>query len=419
MSLRSIMKGNVLVLTVSRVLWSMSDSLAWPYLSLYILSLGGNVTTVGFVYAIGTMAACVLYPIGGYIADKAGRARLVGMATLLYVTSFVIFALADSWEWLAFAYAYQQVVLFYMPAMNAIMADSIPVGARGRIYAVTVSIPNAVRIITPYAGGYLIAVYTLQPAMRLSYTLSFCIGAVVAFIRLRYLRETITNGEKIGRNVPKILLEGYKNVFTSIRWVISNMPGYAGMAVLLSCIGSLVMPFWIVYAQNIIGISAYSWGVILLIGGLVNTLSSLVVGGLVDRIGVRKCMITSFVLSIPPMFLFTLAQDFYQVMAVWIILMVASSFLWISSSVFLADTIPRSMRGRVMSGVGQGVSFGITGVGYASGFLLFIPMTIGSVISGYIYNYNPVYPWYIQSVFLTVGLIICLLFVKNPERPEA
>jgi len=419
LSLRSIMKGNVLVLTVSRVLWSMSDSLAWPYLSLYILSFGGTATTVGFVNAIGTMAACVLYPIGGYIADKAGRARLVGMATVLYISSFVIFALANSWEWLAFAYAYQQVVLFYMPAMNAIMADSIPVGARGRIYAVTVSIPNAVRIITPYVGGYFIAVYTLQPAMRMSYTLSFCIGAVVAFIRLRYLRETITNGEKIGKNVPKILFEGYKNVFTSLRWVISNMPGYAGMAVLLSCIGSLVMPFWIIYAQNIIGISAYSWGVILLIGGLINTLSSLVVGSLVDRIGVRKCMITAFVLSIPPMFLFTLAQDFYQVVAIWVILMVASSFLWISSSVFLADAIPRSMRGRVMSGVGQGVSFGITGVGYASGFLLFIPMTIGSVISGYIYNYNPVYPWYIQSVLLTVGLIICLLFIKNTERPEA
>jgi MFS family permease len=419
LSLRSIMKGNVLVLTVSRVLWSMSDSLAWPYLSLYILSLGGTATTVGFVNAIGTMAACVLYPIGGYIADKAGRARLVGMATVLYISSFVIFALANSWEWLAFAYAYQQVVLFYMPAMNAIMADSIPVGARGRIYAVTVSIPNAVRIITPYVGGYLIAVYTLQPAMRMSYTLSFCIGAVVAFIRLRYLRETITNGEKIGKNVPKILFEGYKNVFTSLRWVVSNMPGYAGMAILLSCIGSLVMPFWIIYAQNIIGISAYSWGVVLLIGGLVNTLSSLVVGGLVDRIGVRKCMIMAFVLSIPPMFLFTLARDFYQVVAIWVILMVASSFLWISSSVFLADTIPRSVRGRVMSGVGQGVSFGITGVGYASGFLLFIPMTIGSVISGYIYNFNPVYPWYIQSVFLTVGLIICLLFIKNPERPEA
>jgi MFS family permease len=98
LSLRSIMKGNVLVLTVSRVLWSMSDSLAWPYLSLYILFLGGTAESVGFVYAVGTMAACVLYPIGGYIADKAGRARLVSMATLLYITSFAVFAFANNWE---------------------------------------------------------------------------------------------------------------------------------------------------------------------------------------------------------------------------------------------------------------------------------------------------------------------------------
>ena len=43
------------------------------------------------------------------------------MATLLYTSSFVIFAFANSWEMLAVAYAYQQVVLFYMPAMNAIL----------------------------------------------------------------------------------------------------------------------------------------------------------------------------------------------------------------------------------------------------------------------------------------------------------
>jgi hypothetical protein len=34
------MKGNILVLTVSRVIWSVSDSIVYPYLSLYILELG-------------------------------------------------------------------------------------------------------------------------------------------------------------------------------------------------------------------------------------------------------------------------------------------------------------------------------------------------------------------------------------------
>ena len=413
------MRGNVLVLTVSRVLWSMSDSLCLPYLSLYIIALGGTAATVGWVNAIGSLAAAALYPIGGYIADKAGRARLVGVATLLYTSSFMIFAFANSWEMLAIAYAYQQVVLFYMPALNAIMADSIPVGARGKIYSVTVAVPNAVRIITPYLGGYLIALMTLQPAMRVGYTMAFGIGAVVAFIRIRYLKETVVNKEGIGKNPTKILSEGYRNVFTSLRWVFSHMRGYAIVAILLSFVGSLVTPYWILYAQEFVGIDAYGWGVILLIGGLANTITSLVVGGLVDKIGSKKCMMISFVLAVPGMAAFPFVTTFWQAMFVWVLMMVSSSFLWIASSVFLADSIPRPIRGRIMAGVGQGVSFGVSGGGYASGFLLFIPMTIGNLIGGYIYQYNPQFPWFIQVVTLSLALVMTFFIVKEPEKAES
>ena len=418
LSLRQIMKGNVLVLTVSRVLWSMSDSLCLPYLSLYIIALGGNAATVGWVNAVGSLAAAVLYPIGGYIADKAGRARLVGVATLLYTSSFVIFAFANSWEMLAVAYAYQQVVLFYMPAMNAIMADSIPVGARGRTYSLTVAIPNAVRIITPYMGGYLIALLTLQPAMRVGYTMAFGIGAAVAFIRIRYLKETVVDKEGTGRNPAKILFEGYRNVFTSLRWVFSNMRGYAIVAILLSFVGSLVTPFWIVFAKQIIGIDAYGWGLILLIGGVANTIMSLIVGNLVDKLGTKRCMMISFVLAVPGMAAFAFATAYWQAMLIWVLMMVSSSFLWISSSVFLADSIPRSMRGRIMAGVGQGVSFGVSGGGYASGFLLFIPMTIGNLVGGYIYQFNPQFPWFIQVATLSLALVMTHFIVKEPTKAE-
>ena len=412
------MRGNVLVLTVSRVLWSVSDSICLPYLSLYILALGGTAETVGWVNALGSLAAAVLYPIGGYIADKAGRARLVGVSTLLYTSSFVVFAFANSWEMLAIAYAYQQVVLFYMPALNAIMADSIPPGARGKIYSVTVAVPNAVRIITPYLGGYLIALMTLQPAMRVGYTLAFGIGAVVAFIRMRYLKETVAEKEGIGRNPVRVLGEGYKQVFTSLRWVFSNMRGYTIVAILLSFVGSLVTPFWIIYAKEVIGIDAYGWGVILLIGGVANTIMALIVGGMVDKMGPKKCMMISFVLGVPGMALFPFVTTFLQAMLVWVLMMIASAFLWIASSVFLADSIPRAMRGRIMAGVGQGVSFGVSGGGYASGFLLFIPMSIGNIIGGYIYEYNPQYPWFIQVVTLTLALGMTYLIVKEPEKAE-
>ena len=417
-TLRSMMKGNILVLTVSRVLWSMSDTIVYPYLSLFILALGGSKNTIGDVYFWGSLAACVLYPIGGYIADKAGRAKFVGLATLLYVSSFLIFASAPTWGWLAVAYAYQQIVLFYMPALNAIMADSIPIGGRGRIYALTIAVPEAVRIMTPYLGGYLIAVYTLDPAMRIGYTMSFIIGIVVAFIRIRYLKETIQNKESIGKDVPKIFIEGYKNVFDSLRWVFSNIRGYAITSMLLSLVGNLVLPFWVVYATEVTKLTAYDWGLVLLIGGITKTIASIFIGNLVDKIGSRRCMLICFAIAIPTMTLFTYMTSFWAIVPIYVALIIASSLMWISSSVYLANTIPRTSRGRIMAALGSGMSIGVTGGGYASGFLVFIPMAIGSKLGGLIYTYNPVFPWLLQSIFLALGMICCFLYIKDPKQAE-
>jgi hypothetical protein len=161
---------------------------------------------------------------------------------------------------------YRQIALFYMPALNAIMADSIPVGARGRILSLTVAIPEAVRIIIPSVGGWLIATYTLQPAMRVAYTFSLLTGAFVGFLRYRYLEETLEYA-KMDRNIPRILKESYADVFKSIGWVLSNLRGYAILGIVITLVASIVQPFWIIYASEVIGLTPYQWGLVLLGGG--------------------------------------------------------------------------------------------------------------------------------------------------------
>ena len=416
--IRDVIKGNVLVLTVSSILWSMSDSITYAYISLYLLSLGGDYVIIGVVNALSSLAAIVLYPIGGYIADKAGRARLVGISTLLYTSSYALFALARSWQWVAFAVIYQQFVLFYMPAINAIMADSIPVGTRGKIYAMTVGLPEAARVITPYLGGYLIAVLTLQPAMRVGYTIGFTLGCLVAYIRLKYLKETISDKEPIGRDLPKILKESYKNAFTSIRWMLKNIRGYVAVAIIIAVTGNLVLPFWVVYAQQVKGISPYEWGIILLMAGATRSVISFLIGDLVDKLGPKKCILIGFAISIPCSVLFVSASGFWQMAPIYLILVVGSAFAWIASSVLLADIIPKNLRGRVMSGVGQGIGLGVSGGGYASGFLLFIPLSIGSVLSGYIFTINPTYPWLILAAFMALAAVITILFIHEPAKAE-
>ena len=71
-----------------------------------------------------------------------------------------------------------------------------------------------------------------------------------------------------------------------------------------------------------------------------------------------------------------------------------------------------------MSALGNGMSIGVTGGGYSSGFLMFISMAIGSKIGGVIYTINPAYPWYIQSSFLLVAAVLTYLFIKNPVNNE-
>lgn len=63
-SLRNVMRGNVLVLTLSRVLWSVSGSIVQRYMSLYILALGGTKPIIGIINSIGSLSASVLYPFG-------------------------------------------------------------------------------------------------------------------------------------------------------------------------------------------------------------------------------------------------------------------------------------------------------------------------------------------------------------------
>ena len=417
-SIRGLLRGNILVLTVSRIIWSLSSAIVMPYLSLYILNLGGSKPIIGLVNALGNLAGIFLYPIGGYIADKAGRARLVGFSTLLYASSFLFFALAPDWRWVAAGLIYQQLALFYMPALNAIMADSIPVGVRGRILSLMIAIPGAVRIIAPYIGGLLIAVYTLRPAMRIGYLISFVLGVLVAAMRLRYLEETI-EGEGIGRDILGIFKAAYAEIAVSLRWIGSHMRGYTALAIILILVNSIVMPFWVVYATEVIGLTPYQWGVILLIGGVVRTVMSLIAGSLVDRIGAKTCMLIAFAVAAPSMILFTRSRGFLDASLIYVALSLAGVFLWIATSVLLADTIPRAIRGRIMAALGQGVGIGIAGGGYASGFLLFIPMTLGSYVSGYIYQLNPTYPWLIQSITLTAALILAVWLIKEPERAEA
>ncbi len=187
---------------------------------------------------------------------------------------------------------------------------------------------------------------------------------------------------------------------------------------LLSFLSSMILPFWIIYATTEIGLTLYQWGVVLLWSGVAKAVLGIFIGGIVDRFGARNCFIAGLLISIPGMYMFTFAEGFMATLLIYTTVVLGAVLIWISSQVYLADSIPRAMRGRVMAGLGSGITLGVTGVGFPTGFLVFFPRILGNLVGGFIYSLRPSSPWTLQSVLLAAALVYLWFMLKNPEKAE-
>lgn len=420
--------GNIRVLVICRVLWSFSTSIVYPYFSLYILALGGTPAHVGLINSLGILSGMFLYPVGGYIADKMGRVKLVGFLTYAYAISHIPFIFAQDWRALAAGQFFSHLFLFYSPAMNALQADSLPPRVRGRGFATMMAIPSAIRIIAPYIGGWAITAYggddtALIQAIRICWGIAFLTGLVVATIRLKYLKETIPEDEVteklILRDLPKILKESYKSIFESIRWMDNSLRSIVIIEVVSALFVAMSAPFWVVYATHVIGLSVYQWGVILPIAGLLGIILAFPFGSLVDKWGPRRMIFIAMMLAPPAIFLYLFSGGFYGVLAILCIMTIINGMMMPAFSTLIANMIPRNRRGRLYSLLGErGVLFSF-GNFWGGGFLLFPAAALGSYIGGHIYELNPAYPWIILSVSTLGSLVLALRYIKEPENAHS
>jgi hypothetical protein len=78
---------------------------------------------------------------------------------------------------------------------------------------------------------------------------------------------------------------------------------------------------------------------------------------------------------------------------------------------------PRAKRGRVLSSIGGGGIWLMRGA-WGSGVLGKTMQTIGTFISGYLYNYNNSIPWIILAIALVVIGVLFIFLVDEPKIAE-
>ena len=355
------LRGNLFWLVVCQCIWQFTTNIPRPYLPLYIQNLGGSPADIGLVNSASAIAGLFLYPLGGYIADKSGRVKLVSLATFGYALSFLPFAYAPHWEWLAVASFFQNLVLFYSPILTVLMADSMRAGSRGQGFALAISLPAALGVVSPFFGGYLVDAWGIIPAMQFIYNIGFGAGILVAIIRILTLKETLnpSDVEKLDfRNVPKLLKDSYLSFLETVKWMPELVRVLALMQMLQVFFNGIVGAFWIIYATSRLGISATTWGTTSAIQGGTRLVLAQWSGKLLDRVGRRRLLIPfMFVIPLYPLIFIYLVKDFSSLALMVFFMAVGNAFLMPGFQSLLADSVPRERRGRVTSAVGGGNFF--------------------------------------------------------------
>ncbi len=405
------MTRNYLVLTLTSTLWGIPTSICNTYFSLYVFGLGGTEITIGLIMALGSTTFVIFAIIGGHIADLHGRKKLIGLMTVILGLSQFLTAFAPNWQFLALAIIVTNVCWIFEPAFWAILADSINEKKRGTAFAFYSCLSFLPWAVVPSIGGYLIDVHGILPIMRWSYVGLVIVGVTAGIIRLFMLTETISLQNRQAdkgfslKQIGSLVKDAFKGHLQTWSWMPHSALALTASYILWAFEYGLVEPYWIVYAEEIIGISSTQWGIIIGIGSAIGIVSKiLIVGKLLDKFSRRKILLATTALDAFTYLLFIRCGMFVQVLALWI----ASSFIWSfydpTYSSLEADLIPQERRGRAFA------AFSVAWSAFT------VP---ASLLGGFVYErVSPELSFVAASVGVMLCFVLTALFIKQPERNE-
>lgn len=400
----SFLRGNLLVLLTSYVIFGFTTGLFNPFRSLYIRELGASPFLLGLMSSVGSVILALIRVPGAYIADRYGRRNIIVLFTFGAALSYGFYVVAPDWRLIMVAVVVSSLSHIYQPALEAIEADSMPPEKRGMGYMLIWWLPGAPGLFAPAISGYLVETYGLVPGMRMVYVVVFVSALTIALIRWRYLKETMAEGAALGL---KELGSAFRDAAGSIREAWQEMGReiwfLAAVLLLVSFENPLYNLYYALYAVDVVGVSAMEWGMVSIIGTAAMSLVGIPAGKLIDRIGRRKSMLLAYAFSLPALIAFTVIRGFTQMVLVNISFLVCNSLLFPSFMALQADLVPQEKRGRIMGLMGT---------------LRSLAMVPAGIIFGLLYEVNRAYPYYVGVLVEVAIVLVIVFFIKDPERRE-
>lgn len=394
----SFITGNFKLLMVSWFIIDFFAELPGTYFPLFVKALGGTATSVGLVMSAEIFARALVQIPGGYITDKYGRKWIIVSMTLLAGISRIIYILAPNWQWLVVGSAIMGFTGIYGPAIEAMIADSIPAEKRGMGFGLVSLIGGVATTPSPLIAGFMFLRLGLIPTMRISYGLTLAAFLVASVIRLQ-LKETLEDPKKI--DIREIASSYPSSVRESIA-IWRQVPREAYVLFLSKVLTmfsiGVLMPVFSLYMVEELGITEFELSIIMASMFITMIIFALPTGKMLDTMGKKRPLQASFLFWILAMPLF-LYGNFWRLIIAMTLVGVIQVLESSADSAWTADLVDNEHRGRVNG---------------STGFFTLVAFSLGQILGGWLYdNVSRDMPFYLQLLLMIPPL---LLVSRIPEN---
>ncbi len=361
----------------------LGSTLLFPFFALYITQkFGVGMTQAGILLGMSSLFGLIGSLMGGALADRFGRRKLILFGLVFSALSSLLFGLA--WD---IRMMYGLVVIVGLlsriaaPAQDAMMADILPESKRQEGFGITRIAYNYAWIIGTALGG-LIAARSFMALFVLDAVLSLAVAAIL----FRFLPETKPSLREGIRQEDSLLktVKGYRVVLRDLAYILFTLAGMLVLVVYQQQYSSLA-----VYLKDVHDISPRVYGIMLSVAGLEVVIFQLWISRQTRKYPPFLMMVlgTLFFMAGFAMIGFVQRAEFFLLSVITITL--GEMIMFPTNKALAINFSPADMRGRYMA---------VYDLGWT------IPAMLGPVAAGLILdNFDPNLLWVLGGLLCAIG----------------
>ena len=277
------LERNTVAVVGAMFLMALGENLWRRFLPKYLEALGAPILAIGAYGSVeDALDGLYQYP-GGWASDHYGRRHALLLFVTLAAVGYVVIAAAPTWP---VVFVGLLLIMCWTsmasPTLFAVVGDALPAGRRSVGFSVQAILRRVPILIAPALGGALIAVAGIRTGVR---------AGLMASVALALLTLAVVRRMRLDRPATPAAAD--------ITTVWRSLPGpLRRLLVSDICIrtcDAMVDVFLVLYAVNVVHISAPAFGGLIGVQMATVILCSLPAAHLADRIGRKPFVIATFV----------------------------------------------------------------------------------------------------------------------------